>query len=158
MTYIYNAPDRPGMTPQVPTLFLAGSIENGTAEKWQNHVITELSGLDLVIYNPRRDENFTWEQTYDNPLFREQVEWELYFLKRAEIVLFYFDPNTKATVTMLELGLTLGRGKQNIFVCCPDGFHRSGNVKLTCEDCCPDYYGNSLEDTINELRCFIQEQ
>ena len=39
-----------------PTLFLAGSIEQGTAEDWQAKVVTTLSPLGLIFLNPRREE------------------------------------------------------------------------------------------------------
>jgi hypothetical protein len=43
----------------------------------------------------------------------------------------YFDPATKAPVTLLELGLAAESGKT--VVCCPDGFWRKGNVDIVCK-------------------------
>ncbi len=56
-----KAPSRPGLERRV---FLAGSIEMGKAEQWQERIVAALSGAgDLVILNPRRDDwDDSWEQ------------------------------------------------------------------------------------------------
>jgi len=59
-------------------IFLAGSIEMGAAEKWQDKIVQALTDKDVLILNPRRDDwDSSWKQTKDNKQFREQVEWEL---------------------------------------------------------------------------------
>jgi hypothetical protein len=114
-----------------PVLFLAGSIEMGHAEPWQQRVEEALADLPLVLLNPRRDDwDSSWEQRLDNPPFREQVEWELSGLERADLVLVYFAPGTKSPVTLLELGLFARSDK--LLVCCPEGFWRKGNVDVVC--------------------------
>lgn len=35
-------------------MFLASSIEMGTAQNWQDRVISDLNNTDIVILNPRR--------------------------------------------------------------------------------------------------------
>ncbi|NBS41167.1 hypothetical protein EBS80_00725 [bacterium] len=114
-----------------PIVFLAGSIEMGAARPWQDEVVASLADLDVTVLNPRR-QNWDpfWQQHPDNPEFREQVEWELDGLQRANLILMYFDPDTKSPVSMMELGLFHGR---NLIVCCPDGFWRKGNVSIVCE-------------------------
>src|SRR5262249_2023418 len=98
------------------SLFLAGSIEMGTAEDWQAHVERGLQDLDVVLLNPRREGwDASWEQSISNPQFREQVEWELEGLERASWVVMYFSPSTKAPVTLLELGLLARSSK--LLVC-----------------------------------------
>ena len=37
-------------------IFLAGSIEMGTAENWQERLVRELASEDVTIFNPRRDD------------------------------------------------------------------------------------------------------
>ena len=114
-----------------PSIFLAGSIEMGAAEDWQTHVAQFFTGLDIIVLNPRRDEwDASWLQSISNSKFREQVEWELEGLERASVVAMYFAPNTKAPVTLLELGLLAKSGK--LLVCCPEGFWRKGNVEVVC--------------------------
>ena len=113
-------------------LFLAGSIESGTADQWQKSVEENLIDTDWVILNPRRDDwDEAWEQRKDNPKFLEQVEWELAGLEAADQILFYFDPQTKSPVTMVELGLCARSSK--ILVVCPEGFWRKGNVDIVCD-------------------------
>lgn len=110
-------------------LFLAGSIDNGEAEDWQATVENELSDQDIIILNPRRSEwDSSWEQSINNPKFKEQVEWELDGLDRADRVLMYFAMESKAPITLLELGLMAGKNK--LIIVCPDGYWRKGNVEV----------------------------
>lgn len=117
-----------------PSIFLGGSIELDTAERWQSRLIAELSSweADVVFLNPRRDDwDNTVGQTASDPRFAEQVNWELDRLEQADIILFYFDPNTKSPITLMELGLYAKTGRA--IVCCPDGFWRKGNVEIVCQ-------------------------
>lgn len=114
-----------------PTLFLAGSIEMGAADDWQSRLVDELGARDLVVLNPRRVEwDASWRQSIDEPRFREQVEWELDALDRADVIAMWFAPETRAPITLLELGLHARGGK--LVVGCPDGFWRKGNVEVVC--------------------------
>jgi hypothetical protein len=120
---------------QVPagrrSLFLAGSIEMGVADDWQARVAAALADRDGVILNPRRDDwDASWRQSIDEPRFRGQVEWELDGLDRADVIAMYFAPDTRAPITLLELGLHARGGR--LVVCCPDGFWRRGNVDVVC--------------------------
>ena len=111
--------------------FLAGSIEQGTADDWQTTLTAALADLDVVVLNPRRDEwDASWRQSIDEPRFRGQVEWELDGLERADVIAMWFAPATRAPITLLELGLHARGGK--VVVGCPDGFWRRGNVEIVC--------------------------
>jgi hypothetical protein len=115
----------------LPSVFLAGSIEMGTAEDWQGQFEQALSDLDVVILNPRRDRwDSSWQQSIDNTPFRAQVEWELDGLDRASAIAMYFAAETKSPITLLELGLYAPSGK--LLVCCPKSFWRRGNVEIVC--------------------------
>jgi hypothetical protein len=114
-----------------PTIFLAGSIEMGTAPNWQADLITALADRDLTILDPRREEwDASWRQSIEEPKFREQVEWELDGLERADLIAMWFAPETKAPITLLELGLH-ARGDK-LIVGCPDGYWRKGNIEIVC--------------------------
>ncbi len=114
------------------SVFLGGSIEMGKAVDFQRMVIESVQNKPYIFYNPRRaDWDSSWIQTKDNPQFREQVEWELNALKEADVILMYFDPNTKSPISLMELGLFASSGK--MIVCCPEGFWRKGNVDIVCE-------------------------
>lgn len=134
-----------------PAIFLAGSIEMGKATDWQTKITNSLSDLDVIIYNPRRDDwDSSWEQKKDNPQFREQVEWELNALRSADYIVMYFDPATKSPVSMLELGLFAKT--RNLIVCCPEGFWRKGNVDIVCEQ-----YGITQVNSLDELSTYLRK-
>ena len=128
---IIKAPSTIFLIPFEKAVFLAGSIEMGKAENWQQKIEGKLSKCDGVIFNPRRDDwDSSWVQSIDNPQFREQVEWELSALEQSDIVVMYFDPATKSPISLLEFGLLAKTGK--LIVCCPEGFWRKGNVDIVC--------------------------
>lgn len=129
---VIKAPGLIMLKPFEPTVFLAGSIEMGKAENWQQRVEQELSECDGVILNPRRDDwDSSWTQSIDNPQFKEQVEWELLAMEESDTIAMYFDPTTKSPISLLELGLHARTKK--LIVCCPEGFWRKGNVDILCE-------------------------
>lgn len=130
------------------SVFLAGSIDMGKAEEWQTKLTKEITKKfkKIAVLNPRRDDwDSSWEQSIDNEKFREQVEWELSSMELADIVVFYFDKNGEAPITLMELGLNAER-KKKIIVCCPDGFWKKGNVDVLC-----DYYDLPLVTSFEEL-------
>lgn len=112
-------------------IFLAGSIEMGAAEKWQDKVVEAFKDTDFILLNPRRDDwDSSWEQSIKNKQFTEQVMWEIKAQEAADIILMYFDPNTKAPISLLELGLFADSEK--LIVVCPDGYWKKGNVEVVC--------------------------
>jgi hypothetical protein len=112
-------------------VFLAGSIEMGSAEEWQARVIEELNGYEVTVFNPRRDDwDSSWEQSINDANFNEQVTWELDALECSDHVVVYFDPATKAPITLLEVGLHARDDK--LIICCPDGYWRKGNIEIIC--------------------------
>lgn len=114
-----------------PSIFLAGSIEQGVAQDWQTIFVEALTTLDVLIFNPRRERwDASWVQSIDNPQFRAQVEWELQALEQASVIALYLDPATRSPISMLELGLFAHTNK--LIVCCPDGFWRKGNIDIVC--------------------------
>ena len=131
------------------SVFLAGSIEMGVAENWQDRFEKALVDTDIVIFNPRRDDwNPSWVQSKSNPYFWEQVSWELNALENSTIIAMYFDPITKSPISLLELGLFARSGK--LIVCCPDRYWRKGNVDIVCEK-----YQVKHVNTLDELTSTI---
>jgi len=134
---VINPPQRV-LTHQRKIIFLAGSIEMGTAKEWQQQAIELFDSLtpeeeknDYLILNPRRpDWDSSWRQEFSDPQFYQQVKWELSSLQKADYVLFYFDPSTKSPVSMLELGAF----HHKAIVICPDGFWRKGNIDVFCDE------------------------
>lgn len=129
------------------TIFLAGSIEMGAAEDWQVKVKQAIDAPDRLILNPRRDDwDSSWVQSINNPQFNEQVNWELEALEDADIIIFYFAPDTKSPISLLELGLYVQDQDKWVFVCCPEGFWRKGNIEIVC-----DRYGRHLWTDLDEM-------
>lgn len=149
-------------------VFLAGSIEMGKAEPWQDKVAAALADLEGTIYNPRRpDWDSSWVCSIENKQFKQQVHWELAHLLTCEIAVFYFDPKTTSPISMMELGLVLGKHSfDKLIVCCPEGFWKKGNVDVTLGFFDHSYFTernealvqvNNLDELIGALRVAIPE-
>jgi hypothetical protein len=137
------------------TVFLAGSIEMGVAEDWQTKVANRFESYQVTLYNPRRDEwDSSWKQEQKETNFNEQVNWEMNNLEDCDIIFMYLDPNTKAPISLLELGLNAAGGK--MIVVCPDGFWRKGNVEIVCTRFNIPLF-NSLDDGMGALESKIRQ-
>jgi len=128
-----------------PWLFLAGAIDDGRAEPWQEAMIATLADVRGTVINPRRREwDATWGRTLADPRLAAQVAWELDALERADVIAFWFPATAMAPVSLLELGLHV-RGGRAIVGCMP-GYHRHGNVAAVC-----GRYGPPLHDDFAAL-------
>lgn len=155
MTVHYPPHTPPPAFPGI-SIFLAGSIEMGAAEDWQTRAIALLGDAFDSIYNPRRaDWDSSWVQEASNPTFAEQVNWELEQIEEADCVLFYFDPNTKSPITLMELGLCAA-AKEDVYVVCPSGFWRRGNVEIVCQRYELHFF-DSLEDAVAKIIADVRE-
>ena len=140
------------------TIFLAGSIEMGAAENWQDKFADRLKNqqldFEVTLFNPRRDNwDSSWTQNKNDKNFSDQVWWELNHLDWCDSIVMYFDPNTKSPVSLLELGLYAKTRK--LIVICPDGFWRKGNVEIVCDkEDIPLYnsMNEAFESVINLIR------
>lgn len=122
--------------PTAVKLFLAGTIEMGTAVDWQAELAANplFDGLkDVIIFNPRRQAwDAGWQQSINNAQFKEQVDWELDRIINSDLVVFNFEPESKSPITLMELGLVAGM-KKPALVYCPEGFWRKGNVEIVTD-------------------------
>lgn len=113
------------------SIFLAGTIDNGDSEDWQEVVKESFKTYNVAIYNPRRDD---WDsnipQDYDNNELFRQIDWEIDAMNKADIILMNFLPNSKSPISLLELGLFADKNK--LVVICPKEFYRSANVYYIC--------------------------
>ena len=131
------------------TVFLAGSIEQNLAEDWQSTIGKWFLSMGWNVFNPRRtDWDSSWIQSYENPQFNQQVSWELNALEKSDVILMYLDPNTKSPISLLELGLHATSKK--LYVVCPDGFYRRGNVEMVCST-----YDIPLFNTLEEFKKYL---
>lgn len=138
------------------TIFLAGSIDMGEAEDWRSKVAERLKDYDnVLLLNPRRDDwDSSWKQEIQDPQFSEQVRWELQGQEDADLVIFFFSDGSKSPITLLELGLGLGRGIPAMVYC--SDFYRKGNVDVSC-----DFYDVPVfedeEEFMSALETLVQE-
>ena len=135
---------------KAPFVFLAGSIEMGAAENWQQRVEGLLASIPKgTVLNPRREDwDSSWKQSIRDSRFLTQVKWELEGLNRADWVLMNFCADTQSPITLLELGLTVRTGK--LIVSCPDGYWRKGNVDIVCARFGVPVF-RCLDDAVDEL-------
>jgi len=113
------------------SVFLAGSI-GGSEEDWQKKISEAVKDFSKVIFNPRREGwDNSWEQSIDNRQFKEQVDWELEHLEKADLIVMHLVPETMSPISLLEFGLYARSGK--LVVYCPNGFWRKGNIDITCQ-------------------------
>jgi hypothetical protein len=126
----------------------------GLAPNWQAGLEHQLKDLDLDLYNPRRDDwDPNWIQRADNPIFREQVEWELLGLELASLIVLYLAPGTLSPISLLEFGRWAALEPNKTIVCCPEGFYRKGNVDVVC-----DRYCVLRAETLPELESLIRHR
>jgi hypothetical protein len=133
-------------------VFLGGVIDQGAAPNWQKTIVEALAPYDdVLILNPRRDSwDSTWEQSVENGLFREQVNWELDGQEAASINVYVFAPDadsaltSEAPITLMELGLFIKAA--DTFIVCPTGYYRKGNVDIVAER-----YHVPVFDTLDQL-------
>ncbi|KAI1173496.1 hypothetical protein F4777DRAFT_445876 [Nemania sp. FL0916] len=175
---IINAPSR---TPALgaKSIFLAGTTSPTSTGDWRLELLALLSSslslspsasssssstssapipTPLTIYNPLRpDWDATWREDINFAPYREQVEWELDMQEAADIVVVYFHPETKAPISLLELGLCArreGRGKGGgVVVVCPEGYWKRGNVQIVCRR-----FGVQIVDDVRALRDAVMER
>ena len=131
-------------------LFLAGSIEQGKAEDWQQEVYNQLLDLNGTILNPRRDDwDSTQEQTVDNPYMVEQIYWELNGIDLCDFVFFNFCGGTISPISLMELGMMTDQ--ENVIVRCDENYFRRANVEIFCSRCAIPFF-TDFDDAIYSLR------
>lgn len=128
------------------SVFLAGSIEMGKSIDWQSNLSEFFVTEGYNVFNPRRDDwDNTWIQSYSNPNFYQQVNWELNALDVADMIIMNFIPDTISPISLLELGLYASSKK--MIIICPEGYFRKGNVEVVC-----DRFKIPLFDSIEEFK------
>jgi len=121
-----------------PTIFLAGTIDDGNSENWQDRAVNFLKDRitqDTIAVNPRRD---FWDSNLQESELRTQINWELDNIQRAHVVFLYLHPGSKSPISLLEMGLLVGQSStgmalNKLVVCCPPGYWRKTNVEVVCE-------------------------
>ena len=130
-------------------VFLAGGITD--CPPWQDKVIKKLEELEgifdlskLIIINPRRQE---WDMEDPNAIV-EQIKWEHKYLKKCDIVSYFFsNSESLQPITLYELGKWAN--KKSSVVTVEKGYKREKDVYIqTALDglCCGVYKeGDAIE-------------
>lgn len=128
-------------------MFLAGTIDMGTAEDWQERAAELFRQKDgsFLLYNPRQAE---WHPEREGEM-DYQVNWELEHLEKADYILMNFLSGSQSPVTLLEMGLHARGGK--LLVVCTPGYFRYDNVRITCQRYSIPLYA-TLEEAIDTIR------
>lgn len=98
MAYL-EAPDNSlALHGKMPSLFLAGGITG--CKDWQSAVSTLIGDEQILTVNPRRAE---WPEN-ETAAVRQQIEWEHWWLRRCDAVLFWFPDGPVQPIALYELG------------------------------------------------------
>lgn len=139
------------------SVFLAGSIDMGSARNWQNELVDEFeSDENITFYNPRRPEGFFGEQSLENDTFVEQVNWELDNISGADIVAMFITADSKAPISLLEFGYICGNKKIKHFaIAVEKGFYRRGNIEVMCNRFNVPLF-EDLDDLVGSIRSHVE--
>ena len=138
------------------SIFLSGSITDVGGITWQNYFASQLQGLPITVLDPLRpDWDSTWKEDISDPRFHEQVNWELEMLEKADLRVVYFAPSDTAVapISLLEFGLFARESGDRVFVICPAGYKKRGNVQIVCGK-----YGIPFKENLDEAVSAVKER
>lgn len=148
-----DAPSNRKPLPNSKKVFLAGTIDSGDSEDWQDEICRYFEEKDdskvaITIYNPRREE---WPDDGSNEVKR-QIRWEHNKMDNADLIVMNILPDSKSPISLMEIGMYSKDNKLHVF-CQPD-FYRFDNVEMVCKK-----YGIPLHKT-NDVKsiCKIIEK
>ncbi|MFE6286614.1 nucleoside 2-deoxyribosyltransferase domain-containing protein [Streptomyces sp. NPDC057877] len=116
------------------TLFLAGGITG--CPDWQRDAVRQLDelGCEATVLNPRRA-SFPQD---DPRAHDEQVGWEYAALRRADVILFWFRPETAQPIVLYELGFHAARDGAALVVGAHPHYERRRDVLAQLARARPD--------------------
>jgi hypothetical protein len=135
------------------SIFLAGGITG--CQNWQKDLANNIAELDIVVYNPRR-ENFP---IHDPTAAQAQITWEFVHLRKASMISFWFGSETIQPIVLFELGSWVVSNKP-IVVGMDPNYQRKQDVEIQTSLARPSlkivYNLKDLTDqiytTINEIQ------
>ena len=108
------------------SLFLAGTIDNGYSNNWQDAICSKLDG-DILVCNPRREH---WNTNASIKELQYQIAWEQQWLHISDLIVMVLLDDSKSPISLMELGEFCSSGKLIVF--CTKKFYRYWNVKDLC--------------------------
>ncbi len=131
------------------SLFLAGGITD--CPDWQSIMLTQLSDLRLVVFNPRRAHFPQGEEAA-----REQILWEYTYLRKASAIAFWFPQETLCPITLYEFGAWSMTTKKLFPGAHPD-YQRIQDLRIQTALARPDLsLTESLTELLQEIRSWAQ--
>ena len=139
--------DAPADTRGYTSVFLAGTIDMGASEDWQQTAaeLFRAKQGNYLLFNPRQEE---WHPEREGEM-DYQVNWELEHLESADYILMNILPGSLSPISLLELGLHARDGK--LLVVCTPGYSRYDNVRITCARYSVPVFP-SLEDAVDAIK------
>lgn len=129
----------------LPSIFLAGGITD--CPDWQSDVIERLEKSNIMIFNPRR-KNFP---IHDQTAAQKQIEWEHKYLRKVEMILFWFPKETLCPIVLYELGAWSMTDKP-IFLGIHPEYKRRQDVEIQTRLVRPDIkITYSIEDLVSNV-------
>lgn len=111
------------------SVFLGGGITG--CFHWQNEVVDSLKEFDhLTVINPRRSGFEEFKSTAHFAESKKQIEWEFKYLRLAKQVVFWFSYETVQPIALFELGATLERGNQELYVGIDENYIRKFDLEV----------------------------
>jgi hypothetical protein len=128
----------------LPSIFLAGGITG--CPDWQARMADILDGV--VMFNPRRKDF----PIGDPDAALVQITWEHFYLRYADMILFWFPMDTICPIVLYELGAWSMTNKP-IFVGVHPDYQRKQDVEIQTKLARPDvsiaYSLEELADNVN---------
>jgi len=147
MATVIEAPKK-YFSKDLTSLFLAGGITN--CPDWQSELIKYLKNEeDLVIYNPRRA-NFP---IHDPNAAKEQISWEYDYLKKCDMISFWFSKGSLNPIVLYELGRHGNSQNKLIFIGMDKEYERKQDVIIQTKLDRPDItIVYSLKDLAKQIQ------
>ncbi len=131
-------------------VFLGGGITD--CPNWQKEATEMLEDKDIVIFNPRREDFDVNNHDIEN----EQINWEFNYLRKSDIIIFWFPEETLCPITLFELGAHLQRDVK-ILIGTHKNYGRRSDVIIQSKLVRGDIVVHaSIEDLIKELNSNLE--
>lgn len=127
-------------------LFLAGGITG--CPDWQTPLVEALRGQNVTIFNPRR---VNWP-IHDPEASKGQIAWEYKYLRKADIILFWFPNDTLCPITLFELG-AWSMTQKPVYIGVEPGYEREIDIRIQMQHRRPEIeVVSSLEELTEQIK------
>jgi len=131
------------------SVFLAGGITN--CPDWQSETSKALEGLNITIFNPRRD-----VFPVEPKAAEEQILWEFEKLRAADLISFWFPKETLNPITLFEFGAAMERHAALVVGIDPE-YERKADLEIQMKLSRPDIHPvYSLAELVGEIKTFVE--